>query len=50
MSASLRWLGGTEGELAQARGVAALLGQWKGRDGSIYTLTLGQEGKIEFSS
>ena len=47
MSVSLRWLGGTEGDLAQARGVAALLGQWKGRDGSIYTLTLGQEGKID---
>ena len=48
MSASLRWLGGAEEDLVQARGFAALLGQWKGLDGSIYTLTRGsQVGKVD---
>ena len=47
MCVSLRWLGGTEGELTQARCLAALLGQWKDLNGSIYTLTLGSQGKVD---
>ena len=48
MSAALRWLGGAEEEVvAWGPRLAALLGQWKDRGGSIYTLTPGGQDKID---
>ena len=42
MSAAMRWLGGTEEEVVVwGWRIAALLGQWKDRDGTVYTLTRG---------
>ena len=47
MSAALRWLEGAEEEVVAGPRLAALLGQWKDRGGSIYTLTPGGQDKID---
>ena len=43
MSATLQWLGGTDGD---RRTRALLIGQWQDRRGSVYTLT---PGRSEFT-
>ena len=45
-SGTLAWLGGSEDQVALRRCMQTLLGQWRGQDGSIYTLTKNGDGRI----
>ena len=45
-SGALAWLGGSEDQVALRRCMQTLLGQWRGQDGSIYTLTKNGDGRI----